>query len=163
GTALTVTATRSIVTPAPATRTARDIEAFCGALSRALGRPITPHVVDSYESLVDAMSTGQLEIAWLPPVIALRLASVGRAIPLARRRVALARRVGRREHARRLAGRADPLGPDRRVLEPARRAPARAPGRARRGRGRRPAARVDRAARGRGLRRGPDLAPRAGR
>lgn len=82
GVAQTVTATRSVVTPRPAEKTAQHLEAFCAALGAALARPVTARIVESYPALVDAMHAGQLDLAWLPPVIALRAAGVGRALPL---------------------------------------------------------------------------------
>jgi phosphonate transport system substrate-binding protein len=83
GVAQTVTATRSVITPRPAERTAQHLDAFCRALGAALNRTAVPETVDSYPALVDAMHAGKLDLAWLPPVVALRAASVGRALPVA--------------------------------------------------------------------------------
>jgi phosphonate transport system substrate-binding protein len=83
GVAQTVTATRSVVTTRPAERSAQHLTLFCAELGRVLGRPVEPYTVESYTALVEAMRNGGLDLAWLPPVIALRAASIGRATPLA--------------------------------------------------------------------------------
>src|SRR5262245_16579477 len=83
GVAQTVTATRSLMTPRPAERSALHLVAFCEALARVLDHKVEPMTVASYGSLVDAMRSGAMDLGWLPPVVALRAAGIGRAMPLA--------------------------------------------------------------------------------
>jgi phosphate/phosphite/phosphonate ABC transporter binding protein len=83
GVAQTVTATRSVMTPRPAERSAQHLVTFCENLARVLDRPVEPVTVESYTALVEAMRAGAMDIAWLPPVIAIRAAEIGRAMPLA--------------------------------------------------------------------------------
>lgn len=59
------------------------LQAFCAALSVALGMEVEPHAAADYPSLLDAMNAGRVDVAWLPPVLALRAASAGRALPIA--------------------------------------------------------------------------------
>jgi len=57
--------------------------AFCAALGRAIGAPAEPRDFDDYPSLLDAMGAGGLDLAWLPPIVAMRAAAGGRALPIA--------------------------------------------------------------------------------
>lgn len=57
--------------------------AFCEALSGALDLDVEPHAAPDYPSLLEAMNAGRVDVAWLPPVLALRAASAGRALPIA--------------------------------------------------------------------------------
>jgi phosphate/phosphite/phosphonate ABC transporter binding protein len=59
------------------------LQAFCKALSGVLGVEVEPHAAADYPSLLDAMNLGRVDVAWLPPVLALRAASAGRALPIA--------------------------------------------------------------------------------
>jgi phosphonate transport system substrate-binding protein len=63
-------------------RTAQ-LDAFCAALADALGVVVTPHGFAHYSELLDAMHAGDAELAWLPPVVALRAAARGRTLPIA--------------------------------------------------------------------------------
>lgn len=57
--------------------------AFCSALTKASGLPTEPRDFDDYPSLLDAMAAGSLDLAWLPPILAMRAASGGRSLPIA--------------------------------------------------------------------------------
>ncbi|MBK7584593.1 MAG: PhnD/SsuA/transferrin family substrate-binding protein [Myxococcales bacterium] len=57
--------------------------AFCTSLSMASGLSIEPRDFEHYPALLDAMAGGELELAWLPPIVALRAAAGGRALPIA--------------------------------------------------------------------------------
>ncbi|HSN96648.1 MAG TPA: PhnD/SsuA/transferrin family substrate-binding protein [Candidatus Nanopelagicales bacterium] len=59
------------------------LDRFCAALGEATGYPVTTLDLADYGDLVDAMQAGDVDIAWLPPVIALRATSRGRAVPIA--------------------------------------------------------------------------------
>ncbi len=59
------------------------LKAFCVALSATLGVEVESHAAADYPSLLDAMNAGRVDVAWLPPVLALRAASAGRALPIA--------------------------------------------------------------------------------
>jgi ABC-type phosphate/phosphonate transport system substrate-binding protein len=81
--ALTATATASTSSAPPATVVRTRLGSFCQALADATGFGVTAHAASDYPGLLDAMHSGSVDIAWLPPVIALRAASTGRAIPIA--------------------------------------------------------------------------------
>jgi phosphonate transport system substrate-binding protein len=59
------------------------LDAFCEALGAAIRSPVEPHGVGPYRDLLDAMNAGAVDLAWLPPVIALRATARGRTIPVA--------------------------------------------------------------------------------
>lgn len=83
GVALTATATASSSGASPATVMQTRLGTFCEALSQATGLPTLPHAARDYPALLEAMHAGQVDVAWLPPVVALRAASSGRALPIA--------------------------------------------------------------------------------
>ena len=63
-------------------RMRQQAEAFCRQLSDdELG--FVPQVADDYPALLDALRAGDLDVAWLPPVVALRATSFGHALPIA--------------------------------------------------------------------------------
>ena len=47
------------------------LDTFCRALGRSLERPVLPVGVDDYEKLAADFIAGQVELAWLPPAVAL--------------------------------------------------------------------------------------------
>lgn len=59
------------------------LDMFCEALGRAVGQRVEAYGVAHYRELLDAMHDGQLDIAWLPPIIALRASARGRTLPIA--------------------------------------------------------------------------------
>lgn len=59
------------------------LDNFCAALRRVLGIPVRGIGVWQYHRLIEAMDLGDVDIAWLPPVIALQAAASGRAVPIA--------------------------------------------------------------------------------
>lgn len=59
------------------------LDRFCAALGDVSGYPVTTHDLADYGDLVDAMQAGDVDVAWLPPVIALRATGRGRAVPIA--------------------------------------------------------------------------------
>lgn len=56
---------------------------FCSALGACIGMVVEPRDYDDYPSLLDAMSAGTVDLAWLPPIVAMRAAAGGRALPIA--------------------------------------------------------------------------------
>ena len=56
---------------------------FCSALTDATGLPAEPREFDDYPSLLGAMAMGDLDLAWLPPIVAMRAAASGRTLPIA--------------------------------------------------------------------------------
>ncbi|MBI5531288.1 MAG: PhnD/SsuA/transferrin family substrate-binding protein [Deltaproteobacteria bacterium] len=56
---------------------------FCAALSSIMGVEVSAGAFPDYLALLEAMNEGQADLAWLPPVVALRSASQGSTIPLA--------------------------------------------------------------------------------
>jgi phosphonate transport system substrate-binding protein len=56
---------------------------FCQALSAIMGVEVTAGAYPDYLALLEAMNEGQADLAWLPPVVALRSAAQGSTIPLA--------------------------------------------------------------------------------
>lgn len=71
----------SLALPATVIRT--RLGSFCEALTAATGLKALPHPSHDYPALLEAMHAGEVDIAWLPPVVALRAASTARAIPIA--------------------------------------------------------------------------------
>lgn len=67
----------------PGTRVRKRLDRFCDALSRAIGAPVVPHVAADYRALLEALVRQKVDVAWLPPVLALRAASAGRALSIA--------------------------------------------------------------------------------
>lgn len=59
------------------------LESFCESLSEAVGSPVSAHGFGHYRDLLEAMHEGKVDVAWLPPVIALRATARGRTIPIA--------------------------------------------------------------------------------
>jgi phosphate/phosphite/phosphonate ABC transporter binding protein len=60
-----------------------QLDAFCDALAEALGTVVTGQRYRHYQELLDAMHVGEIDLAWLPPVVALRATTRGRTIPIA--------------------------------------------------------------------------------
>ena len=58
-------------------------QAFCDALAAATGIPVVPTSYSDYRSLLAAINEVEIDLAWLPPVLALRTASAGRTLPVA--------------------------------------------------------------------------------
>jgi phosphonate transport system substrate-binding protein len=83
GIALTATATASESSAPPSAVVHTRLGSFCQALSDATGLAVDALPATDYPSLLEAMHAGAVDVAWLPPVVALRAASTGRAIPIA--------------------------------------------------------------------------------
>lgn len=64
-------------------RTHARLGAFCRALSGEISREVSGATFTDYPSLLAEMSGGRVDLAWLPPVIALQAADARRALPLA--------------------------------------------------------------------------------
>jgi phosphonate transport system substrate-binding protein len=60
-----------------------SLQAFAAALGRAVGVSARPADFSDYPALLEAMYEGEIDIAWLPPIIAMRAAAAGRALPIA--------------------------------------------------------------------------------
>lgn len=58
---------------------AARLRVFCLALSQTLGEPVEPHVAEDYRALADAVASGEIDMAWLPPLLGLRLTAQGHA------------------------------------------------------------------------------------
>ncbi|MCA9592589.1 MAG: PhnD/SsuA/transferrin family substrate-binding protein [Myxococcales bacterium] len=83
GVALTATATATGKSEVSETVMRARLSSFAAALGAATKLPTEPQAFADYPELLDAMRCGSVDIAWLPPVIALRAASAGRALPIA--------------------------------------------------------------------------------
>jgi len=86
GVAASMLLSRSIAPPpssGSSMPTVPALDAFCKALSKATGLSVTPHLCNDYPALLEAMQSGKVSFAWLPPVVALRAISIGRALPIA--------------------------------------------------------------------------------
>ena len=97
--------TFSIVTDLARTRAA--FEVFCRRLETATGFRIAPAVHASYASLIEEALAGRLDLAWSPPLVAVRLRQAQAATP-----IALVRRSSRTGYHSALFARAE--GPLRR-------------------------------------------------
>jgi phosphonate transport system substrate-binding protein len=62
--------------------TLAQLNDFCLALSVTTGVDAIPHGMAHYGELLDKMVAGELELAWLPPVVALRATASGRTLPI---------------------------------------------------------------------------------
>lgn len=80
---MNATATATGSTPPPPSDLNARLDALCAALGAATGLVVEPHVARDYPALLDDMHSGRINVAWLPPVLALRSASAGRALPVA--------------------------------------------------------------------------------
>jgi phosphate/phosphite/phosphonate ABC transporter binding protein len=69
--------------PDPARLQRSRLDAFAASLATVVGFEVTGHVFDNYRELLESMHAGGVEVAWLPPVIALRAAARGRTLPIA--------------------------------------------------------------------------------
>lgn len=59
------------------------LDRFCQELAKVLEVDVRPLTTKSYSHLSDAVEQGHVGLAWLPPIIAHRLASSSRALPIA--------------------------------------------------------------------------------
>lgn len=59
------------------------LDAFAESLAAAVGFEVTGRVHANYGEILDAMHAGAVDVAWLPPVIALRATARGRTLPIA--------------------------------------------------------------------------------
>ena len=59
---------RGVSAPGP---TRGELDAFCEALSQSTGLGITPYAAPRYDRLLRRLHLGEVELAWLPPVVAL--------------------------------------------------------------------------------------------
>ncbi|MCC6523923.1 MAG: PhnD/SsuA/transferrin family substrate-binding protein [Polyangiaceae bacterium] len=56
---------------------------LCLALADATGMEVEPTGVLHYQTLLDGVAQGELDLVWLPPIPALRAAAAGQIVPLA--------------------------------------------------------------------------------
>ena len=63
--------------------TRAQLDDFCSEVARVAQLAIAPFAAADYRAAVDAIEDGQLDVAWLPPVVALRGVSRGALVPLA--------------------------------------------------------------------------------
>ncbi len=63
--------------------TREHVDTFCRALAAATGLDVTGIGLWHYHRLLEAMETGDVDLAWLPPILAAQAAYDGRAIPIA--------------------------------------------------------------------------------
>jgi len=59
------------------------LDQFCLALAQATGIEVVPRGVSSYTKLLDQLTNGDVDIVWLPPILALRATADKRAAPIA--------------------------------------------------------------------------------
>jgi phosphate/phosphite/phosphonate ABC transporter binding protein len=64
-------------------RQGAELDRFCAALSAATGLEVSAHEIGDYSDLLDAMQAGDIDLAWLPPVVALRVTARGKTVPIA--------------------------------------------------------------------------------
>jgi phosphonate transport system substrate-binding protein len=58
------------------------LEQLCEALTVAVEIRVVPHVVSNYADLLAGLHWGEIQLAWLPPMVALRAITRGSASPL---------------------------------------------------------------------------------
>jgi len=59
------------------------LDQFCAALGAALGMPVSGLGVWHYHRLLEALEMGDIEVAWLPPILAGLAVERGRVLPIA--------------------------------------------------------------------------------
>jgi phosphate/phosphite/phosphonate ABC transporter binding protein len=59
------------------------LEAFCRKLETSTGLRIVPSVIDTYSSMLERMDSGEIDIAWAPPLVAIELENRAVATPIA--------------------------------------------------------------------------------
>ena len=59
-----------------------ELDNFCAEIARVAHLAIAPFAAADYRAAVEAMEDGALDVAWLPPVVALRGVSRGVLVPL---------------------------------------------------------------------------------
>lgn len=64
-------------------RSRGQLEELCRCLSDAVGETVTAHGMWHYHHLLEAMQSGDLDLVWLPPVLALRATARGHCVPIA--------------------------------------------------------------------------------
>jgi phosphate/phosphite/phosphonate ABC transporter binding protein len=69
--------------PRRGTPAREHLDGFCAALAGALGAQVSAREFPHYRDLLDAMHAGLVDLAWLPPVVALRATARGRTVPIA--------------------------------------------------------------------------------
>jgi phosphonate transport system substrate-binding protein len=62
--------------------TSAQLDAFCRALAPRVGLAVTAQGFSDYRALLAAINRGDADLAWLPPLVALRSASAGRTLPI---------------------------------------------------------------------------------
>lgn len=60
-----------------------ELDRFCAALGAAVGCEAVAVEVGDYSDLLDALQAGDVDVSWLPPVVALRATSRGKTVPIA--------------------------------------------------------------------------------
>lgn len=59
------------------------LDRFCAALSAASGMTVTAHGMWHYHHLLEALASRELDVVWLPPVLALRATAQKLCVPIA--------------------------------------------------------------------------------
>jgi phosphonate transport system substrate-binding protein len=59
------------------------LEGFCAALSTASNLRVTAVGVGHYHTLLEAIEKGEVDVAWLPPILATQAATKGLVVPIA--------------------------------------------------------------------------------
>ena len=59
-----------------------QLDAFCRSLASRIGIAVTAQGFTDYRALLAAINRGDADLAWLPPLVALRSASAGRTLPI---------------------------------------------------------------------------------
>jgi len=62
--------------------TPTQLDVFCRALAQRIGIAVTAQGYSDYRALLAAINRGDADLAWLPPLVALRSASAGRTLPI---------------------------------------------------------------------------------
>jgi phosphonate transport system substrate-binding protein len=64
-------------------RTRTQLDGMCRAVSRVTGLTLLPVTHWHYHRLLEALANAEIDLAWLPPILALRAAGRGRLLPIA--------------------------------------------------------------------------------
>jgi phosphate/phosphite/phosphonate ABC transporter binding protein len=64
-------------------RARAQLDELCVHLGEAIGLPVTAHGMWHYHHLLEALGSGDVDVVWLPPVLALRATARGYCLPIA--------------------------------------------------------------------------------
>ncbi len=62
---------------------ASRLDVFCRVLARVLGTPVASRIAEDYSELSAAVDSGEVDVAWLPPIVGYQLVRADRVVGMA--------------------------------------------------------------------------------